>query len=312
MDAAEILQKLNWFLKPISELILFLFTTKTGIILLLILIIISIYLVVYNRIRERKLLNEAATDTNKLPWQDFWFILTDELGKIVAKIIANFTVLLVVLFLMLAIVGLSATFTSVDTFISNRQNIKQLSSALKNLNQSYKVAKVEILDYNLRLDSTTLEVSFYDYAKNGFVPKKQKVKLAGHNIYFVTYVMNFEYTEIENGKNINIAIPYLIYSNKMTQKDGIKLLYQDKNGVPFAFHRDSDDLYGIDLNTYNEKMQEIVSYMNDAKLAKKAGIRSMFDSSPHYVKALNKGQVFYIWIEQTGGLVIKQEENWNN
>lgn len=311
MKAPEILQKLNWFLKPISELILFLFTTRTGIILLLVLIIFSVYLILYNRIRERKLLNEAATDSNKLSMKDFLFILTDELGKIIAKIIANFTVLLVVLFLMLAIVGLSATFTSVDTFITNNQNIKQLSSTVKNLHQSYKVAKVEILDYNLRLDSTTLEVSFYDYAKNGFVPKKQKVKLAGHNIYFVNYVMNFEYSEIENGKNINIAIPYLIYSDKMTQKEGVKLLFKDENGVPFVFHRDSNDLYGIDLSTYNEKMQEIVSYMNDAKLAKKAGIRSMFDSSPHYVKALNKGQIFYIWVEQTGGLVIK-EEDWSN
>jgi len=311
MEAIELLQKINWFLKPISELILFLFTTKTGLIVLLLSLVVAVYLLMYNKIKERKLLYEAATDEDKLPWRDFWVIFTDELSRIIGKIITNFTVLLVVLFLMLAIVGLSASFSSVDSFINNQKKIKELSIALKNLDQGYKVAKVEVLDYNIRYDSTMLKVSFFDYAKNGFVPEEQIVKLHGHNIYFVTYVMNFKYSEIENGNKINIAIPYLIYSEKMIQKDGIKLQVKDSEGVPYVFKRDSNDLYGIDLESYNERMREIVSYMNNPEKAKKAGIVSSFDSSPHYVKALRKGQVFYIYVAQVGGLLIKQEENWH-
>lgn len=310
MEALELLQKINWFLKPISEIILFLFTTKTGLIILIVSLIIAVYLLMYNKLKERKLLYEAATDEEKLPWRDFWLIFTDELTKIIGKIVANFTVLLVIIFLMLAIVGLSASFSSVDNFIGNQKKIKELSIALKNLNQGYKVAKVEVLNYNLRYDSTKLKVSFYDYAKNGFVPEEQIINLHGHNIYFITYVMNFKYSEIENGNKINIAIPYLIYSEKMIQKDGIKLQVKDSEGVPYAFKRDSNDLYGINLENYNERMREIVSYMNSPEKAKKAGIVSSFDSSPHYVQALRKGQVFYIYIAQVGGLVIKQEENW--
>ncbi len=312
MKAIDLLQKINWFLKPISDLILFLFTTKTGIFILILLLVASIYLVMYNRIKERKLLYEAATDDNKLPWRDFWLIFSDELGKIIAKLIANITVILVVLFLMLAIVGMSASFTSVNNFVINQKKTKELKIALKNLSKEYKVAKVEVLNYNLRYDSTKLKVSFYDYAKNGLVPKEQIIKLPGHNIYFVTFVMNFKYSEIENGDKINIAIPYLIYSEKQTQPQGIKLQLRDSTGIPFIFHRNSDDLYGMNKSSYNESVREIVSYMNDPKLAKQAGVVSSYDSSPHYVKALRKGQIFYIYVEQVGGLIIKQEENWNN
>ena len=312
MKAIDLLQRINWILKPISDLILFLFTTKIGIVILFLFIIVFVYLKMYNKIKQRKLLYEAATDDNKLPWRDFWLILSDEIGEIIAKLIANITVILVVLFLMLAIVGMSAGFSSINNFVINQQKIKDLKIALKNLNQGYKVAKVEILNYNPRYDSTKLKVSFYDYAKNGLVPKEQIINLPGHNIYFVTYVMNFKYSQIESGDKVNIAIPYLVYSEKLTQPEGIKLHFSDSTGVPFIYHRNSDDLYGININTYNENVREIVSYMNDPKLAKKAGVVSSYDSAPHYVKALRKGQVFYIYVAKVGGLVIKQQESWGN
>ena len=57
-------------------------------------------------------------------------------------------------------------------------------------------------------------------------------------------------------------------------------------------------------------MIEILEYMNDEDKARQAGIRSFYTTAPNFVKALSKGQTFIIWIEQTGGLVIKQEEDW--
>ncbi len=70
------------------------------------------------------------------------------------------------------------------------------------------------------------------------------------------------------------------------------------------------NLYGLDIDTYNERMKEILVYMNDKEKAREAGIRSFYSTAPNFVKALRKGQTFIIWIEQTGGLVIKQEEDW--
>ncbi len=304
----EILEKINWFLKPVSDLIIFLFTNKLGIFILFLSIILIFIFIIYNRIRERKLLYSASTNSSKLPFKDLIFIISDEFTKFIAKIISNFTVIIVVIFIMLAIVGLSNTFTTIDNFLTNRKKIKELTLVLKNLNQRYKVAKVEIIDYDFMKDSTELKVKFYDYAKSNYVPNEQNIKLPGHDIYFLTYVMNFEYSLIENGKNINIALPYMIFSEKLTQKNGIRLKIKDKNGMPYVFHRDSNDLYGLSLDVYNDRMKEIISYMNNPELARKAGVRSFYSAAPHYVKALRSGQTFIIWIEQTGGLVIKQDE----
>lgn len=304
----EILQKLNWFLKPVSDLILFLFTTKSGIFLLSASIALFVLILIYNKLSQRRLLYKAANNTNKIPVLDYLSIVAEEVVKLFSKILSNLTVLIVVLFLMLAIVGLSTTFTTVNDFITNQKKIKELTLVVKNLNQKYKVAKVEILDYNPRVDTTTFKVQFFDYAKNSYLPENQTIIIPGHDIYFLTYVMNFEYSEIENGENINIAIPYLIFSERVAQNDGIKLNLKDDDGIPYIFHRDTNDLYGIQLDTYNEKMREIISYMNDPDKARQAGIRSSYSAAPHFVKALRKGQTFVIWVEQTGGLVIKQDD----
>lgn len=304
----EILQKINWFIKPISDFIIFLFTTKLGIILFLISSLVFLWLTIYNNLKERQLLHISASNSTKIPFSDFFAIVTQEIIKIFTKIISNITVLIVVLFLMLAIVGLSTTFTTLNNFFNNQQKIKELSIVVKNLSQKYKVAKIEILDFNPRTDSTKLKVEFFDYASNSYIPKDQIIALPGHDIYFLTYVMNFGYSEIENGENINIAIPYVIFSEKLAQNSGIQLNLKDSDGVPYIFHRDTNDLYGVQIDTYNENMKQIIDYMNNPDLARQAGIRSSYSAAPHFVKALRAGQTFVIWIEQTGGLVIKQDD----
>jgi hypothetical protein len=309
-EAYELLNNINWFLKPISEFIIFLFTTKLGLGILVLFLVLVVYFVLYNKLQDRKLAYQAVDDGSKIPIRDFIIIILEELSKLFSKILSNLTVLVVVLFLMLAIVGLSATLSTVDNFISNQQQIKELKLVVKNLNQRYKVAKVEVIDYDWRTDSTFMKVSFFDYAQNGYLPDEQEIALPGHEIYFLTYVMNFDYTMIESGQERNIALPYLIFSEKQKQEDGIKLNVKDSTGMPFVFTRQSDDLYGLTMETYNERMLEILSYMNDEDKAREAGIRSFYATAPSFVKALSKGQTFIIWIEQTGGLVIKQEEDW--
>ncbi|MBN2894256.1 MAG: hypothetical protein JXL97_20460 [Bacteroidales bacterium] len=309
-EAYELLQKINWFLKPVSKFIIFLFTTKLGLTLLLVFFVLVVLLMIYNKLIDRRLVYRAATNENKIPFKDFVIIILEELSKIITKVVSNITVLVVVLFLMLAIVGLSATFSTVDNFIANQNKIKEMKLVVKNLNQRYKVAKVEILDYDWQTDSTKMKISFFDYAQNGYLPDVQEIALAGHNIYFLTFVLNFDYSLIESGQEKNIAIPYLIFTEKMTQEQGIKLNVKDSSGMPFVFNRQADDLYGISVDTYNERMKEILLFMNDEDKAREAGIRSFYSTAPNFVKALRKGQTFIIWIEQTGGLVIKQEEDW--
>ncbi len=309
-ESLELLGKLNWFLKPISKIILFFFTSKLGFTLLILLIVFFFLILLMNRFRMRGLLNKAAGSQTKLLPRDFISILIEEVVSIFAKIISNITVLAVVLFLLFAIVGLSTTFSTVETYMQNQKKIKELRQVVKNLNQRYKVAKIEILDYDAKRNSTKLKISFYDYAQKGFAKQNQVLSLPGKKIYFLTHVINFDYSLIEAGEAKNIAIPYCIFSEKMKQEDGIMLNVADTSGIPFIFNRNEEDLYGINIDKYNEYMKEIMNYMTDEEVARQAGIRSSYVSAPSFVKVLRKGQTFIIWIEQTGGLVVKQEEDW--
>jgi len=301
-----LIEKINKFIKPLADLLLFLFTTQTGMLVLSFTFLLFLILKVANRVNQTKLLYDASRHSG-IPLAAFLRIVFEEIGSFAAKIFANITTLAVIVFLMLGIVTISFTINAVDNFFKNEQKIKELKQVVKNLNQNYKVAKVEITDYNLLGDTTKIKVSFYDYSKTNQITNVQQINLPGKDIYFVSLVMNFDYSLIETGRNINIALPFAVFTSKMKQEDAIKLNYADSLGIPLIFKRDTNDVYGINYTTYNDRLKEIVEFIDNPKKAKEAGIRSQYNAAPHFVKVITKGQTFYIIVEQTGGLVLKPE-----
>lgn len=301
-----IIDKINKFIKPLSDFLLFLFTTQTGIIVLTATFLLFLILKVANRVSQTKLLYDASRRSG-IPFGTFVGIVLEEIGSFAAKIFANITTLAVIVFLMLGIVTISFTINAVDNFFKNEQKIKELKQVVKNLNQNYKVAKVEVTDYDQFRDSTKLKISFYDYSKSNQITNIQNLSLPGRDIYFVSLVMNFDYSLIETGSKVNIAIPFAVYSSKMKQEDAVKLNFADSLGIPLIFKRDTNDVYGIAYNSYNDRLKEIAEFMNNPQKAKEEGVRSQYNAAPHFVKIITKGQVFYIIVEQTGGLVLKPE-----
>ena len=90
----------------------------------------------------------------------------------------------------------------------------------------------------------------------------------------------------------------------MPQENGISLNLRDKNGIPLIFKRQDKDIYGMDVGKYTQRVQEIMSYITDEKKARLAGIRSVYGNAVH--KRVRKGEKLTIWVEQTGGLVLKK------
>lgn len=305
-DNLIVIEKINKFIKPLADFLLFLFTTQIGLLILAISFLLFLILKVINRVSQTKLLYDASRRSG-IPFGVFLRIVFEEIGSFVSKIFANITTLAVIVFLMLGIVTISFTINAVDTFFKNEQKIKELKQVVKNLNQNYKVAKVEVTEYDPFRDSTKIKISFYDYSKSNQITNEQNLSLLGRDVYFVSLVMNFDYSLIETGSKINIAIPFAVYTSKMKQQDAIKLNYADSLGIPLIFKRDTNDIYGIEYNTFNERLKEIAQYLDDPNKAKQAGIRSQYNAAPHFVKVITKGQVFYIMVEQTGGLVLKSE-----
>lgn len=305
-NSAEIFEKINWFLQPVSDILIFLFTKSTGYLILITFSLLYLILSVANALKVRKLAHRAA-NTNYVPFSEIIYITGSQIVKIGLKIISNLPVLLITVLLLLGIVGLSTTFQKVDEFIENQERIKELQITLKNLNQRYIVATIEILEIDDLSDRTKLEVSFFDNEKNDYLEEKQQITIAGQDIYFLSFVLNFEYSEIENGDKKNIVVPYKIFSEKVSSSEGIILDIKDDNGIPYIFHRSEEDVYGIDLETYNERLKDIAVLMTDDVKAKEAGVKSFYEAAVHNFKALKTGQKITIWVEQTGGIVIKEE-----
>ena len=230
------------------------------------------------------------------------------LGKVSSntffKIISNVPTLLFVVIFLLFIVGFSSGIQTMGDFVKNQERIRELKSIVKQLDKRYKVAEIEVTNYNLVTDKTDLKIKFYDYAKSGYSNKNQNISIEGSDIYFDAVVLNFEYSEISTGTAKNIVLPYRIFSEKVPQGEGISLNLKDENGIPFIFKRDTSDIYGMEAEKYTKHVQEIMSYITDEKKAKLAGIRSVYGNAVH--KKVRKGEKITIWVEQTGGLVIKK------
>jgi hypothetical protein len=302
----EFLNKMNWFLKPFANLILFFFTTKIGIISLLILFLIYVLFVLNFEIKTRSLAYRAVGSIGgrgRVPFFEKLFIAGRVLTNMFLKIISNVPVVLSVVIFLIFVVGMSKGIETMDTFVKNQQKIKELKSILKQLNKRYKVAEIDIVDYDRLSDKTKMDIRFYDYALQGFSQDIQHVEIQGNDIYFDAVVLNFEYSEISSGNATNIVLPYRIFSNKVPQGKGIPLNLQDKNGIPLIFKRNENDIYAVDADKYTKRVKEIMSYITDKKKARAAGIRSVYGNAVH--KTVRKGDKLIIWVEQTGGLVIK-------
>ncbi len=303
----EFLNKMNWFLKPFANLIIFFFTSKVGIISLLILFVLYVLFVLNYEIKTRSLAYKAVGSIGgggRVPFLEKLFIAGRVLTNLFLKIISNVPVVLAVVIFLVFVVGISKGIETMDSFMKNQEKIRELKSILKQLDQRYKVAEVDIIDYNRLSDQTKMTIRFYDYAQQGFSNKVQNIEIQGNDIYFDAVVLNFEYSEIASGNAQNIVLPYRVFSNKVPQGKGIPLKLTDENDVPLIFKRNENDIYAVTPDKYTERVQEIMSYMTDKKKARAAGIRSIYGNAVH--KTVRKGDKLIIWVEQTGGLVIKK------
>ncbi len=306
-NSQEILQKINWFLKPVSDFILYLFTTKTGFMLMLLFLILYLLFTVYNALKVRKLAHEAISRNLRPPFFESIYIFFSEIIKAFMGIISKLPVLLGVFLILFGIVGLSNAFSTIDNYVENEKRIKELKTVVKNLDKSYIVAKLHIEDVNYVDNTTKLKVFFYDYKLEDYLPETQSIEIKGRDIYFLNYVMNFDYSEIEAGNKVNLVLPYMIFTEEVPKDKGIKLQMLDADGIPYIFHRKDDEIYGLDKDSYYARLKEFSTFITDKEKARKEGIKSFYAAAPHFINRIQKGQNIIVWVEQTGGLVLKKE-----
>ncbi len=307
-DKLELLQSINWFLRPVSDAILFLFSKPAGWSLLLLIFTAYVLVSVSNAIRVRRLLH-AGNDSslnNGISLNETITVIVNEVFKIIGKVVTNVPILLSVIVLLLLTVGMSSGLSSIDEYLSNQKRIKELQTVLKHLDARCKVADVEV--EKVSGEKTTLNIKFYDPAEHKFAKKSQKITIRGTDIYFDALILNFEYSEIASGSRKNIVLPYRIFSDEVSMEDGTKFDLRDENGIPYIFHKKDAEIYGISSEKFNAHLKEIAEYIDDKEKARAAGVRSIYGNAVH--RTVEQGDAFTIWIEQTGGLVIKDESQF--
>jgi len=306
-NSFETLQNINWFLKPISDLLLFLFTTQTGIIISVMFLCLFVIFTISNSLKIRNLAHRAA-NKGSIAFSEILYLTGSETIKIFLKIIGNLPVVLITILLTVGIVEFSTAIQKFDEYFTNQKKIEELSVIIKQLDDNYKVATIEIIDYDKINDVTKLSISYFDNSKNDYLAEKQEITINGNDIYFLAQVINFEYSQIETKNKKNIVIPIKIFSNKVASNDGINLNINNKNGIPYVFLKSEENIYGLSIENYNERIKQLFEIINNSEKAKLEGIRSFYEAAPHTFVAIEKGQRFSIWVEQTGGLVLKEEE----
>jgi archaellum component FlaF (FlaF/FlaG flagellin family) len=309
-DALELLRNINWFLDPIKDFLVFLFTTKAGFWLLLIAFLAYMFIPAADALKSRRLAYKAAAgfSTGRMTIAEKIYLVAKSFTRSLSKIISNIPVLIISFLLLFFIVAVSSGITAVDDYVQNRKKIDELQTVLKQLDQRYKVAEMEILDYNYYSDSTTLELRFYDEALGSLSEKMQKIEIAGNDIYFDAVILNFDFSHIADQQKRNLVLPYRLFSNKVPQAEGHVLNLTDSSGVPLIYKRKNDDIFGLSPDAYNARLNEFVKFMNNEEAAREAGIRSSYGNAVH--RRVRKGQTLTVWVEQTGGLVIKEKQDF--
>jgi len=308
-ETLEFMTELNWFLKPISDFIIWAFTTKTGLIIMGILFALYVIFSVINAIYKREISHKGTSSygSGHISGFEKIYIVLSQLVNIALGIVAKLPVLLGVLILFFAIVGISKSFDQLNSFMNAEQKMKELNSLINQLNKSYKVADVEVIDmvFDIATSETTtkLKIDFYDYENSGKVVSSQNITMKGNDFYFDALVLNFEYSAITQGRKVNLTLPYRIFSNEVPMEQAVMLEYSDKNGVPYIFNRSASEIYAMPTDSFDVRLKEILSFAKDDKKAKEQGVRSFSGNAVH--KRLFKGAQETIWIEQTGGIVMR-------
>ncbi|MBN2525276.1 MAG: hypothetical protein JXR76_02705 [Deltaproteobacteria bacterium] len=286
----------------VSQTLLWIFTTPTGLLCLMVGWMLVFFVRFFKALKDRSLLLAASGKKSGLI--SGVSVLMDELVSVGVWMAANIPLLIGVVAILSVLVALSGTVAKVDEYLNLQQKIREYSLVLKNLERRYKVAKVKCVKQENGV--TTLSIQYFDQNGNAVKGSQERIEINGQDIFIDALVVNFAYSGIESGEKRNLAVPYRVFSEKVAQKDGVPLKIASAGTVPFVYERAEYQILGMNKEAFDARLSELLAVARDAERARKAGmVRSVYGNAVHRV--MTKDDVFFIWVEQSGGLTIKEE-----
>lgn len=200
------------------------------------------------------------------------------------------------------LIGVADSTRAMDEYVAGRRRVAELTATVRNLERRYKAVEVRIdeaADGRIKAG-----LSFFDYRNPAAPARTQAIDIAGRELFIDAIVCNFDYSEISAGRAVNLAIPYKVFSDAVSEAEGIALSLLDEKGVPLMYRRTPEELYGIGSEAYEARLAELMASLRSDEAARGAGIvRSLYGDAVH--RGVRKGDSFAIWVEQSGGITIK-------
>jgi hypothetical protein len=292
-------------LYAISDAAAFLFATPLGIVILVAFLVILTAARLWSAVSDRRLAVKAAGEGFGLA-QSLGAALR-ELASLFGKAAAALPTIAGVALALVLVLGLADSSRKMDEYLAGQKRLSELSTTLRNLERRYKAIEVRVDDVKDGRIAATL--SFYDYKDPKAAPKTQTLDIAGKELFLDAIVCNFDYSSIASGQAINLAIPYRLFSDEVPEAEGIALSIFDAAGLPLMYRRSSENVYGISSEDYDARLAELMADIRTDESARKAGIvRSLYGDAVHRVA--KKGELFTVWVEQSGGLTIKNTSDF--
>jgi hypothetical protein len=308
-ETLQLIQKFDWIINPLTDFLVFLFTTKIGLIIFSVAAFIYLIGSVGNAMLIRRLLylaSRSSYGSSKIPYGERLYIIISIFGKIIGNMILRIPVLIGVLLILLLLTKFSVEFRAFDSYVEKQKQHHDKIITLKHLHQPAQIAEISVkgiqyLSYN-ELE-TTLQVDFFDFSGNIVSDYSQQITLKGNNIYIDSKTLDFSLTEFpENGVRA-LTVPVRLYSSVTPDSLNIMLKSFDKNHVPHIYKRTDSKIFGIEPEQYNQIRDSICHYFKNTELARNAGVKI---SSGNTVNArMRMNDKFRLAVDKNNRLILE-------
>jgi len=308
-DTIQLIKDINWFIKPISSIFIFLFTTKTGMFVLGSIFVIYTIFSVINVLLQRELSSQSTRGNfarSHPPVFERLLIILQAIGKVLINVVMKLPVVLAAVFFFLFISGFSSALSSIETFMTSQVKNSEYRSVLRHFETDVNIAEIKVIDqtYNEFAQSASMQLSivYTPPFNNSYTPKAQNLTLKGSELFIDYYLIDLKYSLID--AMVNLSVPIKIYTNELPTEQGISLELNDTHGLPFYYLKRADQIFGMSPEIFTSRLTELLSCTADGEKAKNVGIHVVKQTARQRAW---KGSVFTLMIDQKGNLQIRSK-----
>ncbi len=241
----------------------------------------------------------SKTEKGVFSFSKFMGILTDRFFFFFTNIFQLILSVVVVFTLF----SLKPVINEISETLSLYRDIKNLTAALKNLKSERKILEVQA--FSEEDEFIRLKVKYFAYSpvkKADIETGEAEYKIKGRKVYIDSLVINFDYALVEGGRVVNLALPYMVFSEEVSFDEGISILSKEGE-IPLSLKLDEGNLFLLEKKEYESIIKKVMKTLEDRKLALKLGVRTFYSEAVAIFPS--KTKKYSIYSTGVGGLVLK-------